>query len=132
VFIFAGNHTLPAELVNVIRWPRYRHELRDLFLGQTSMTTINYRLNMQKMLLIYEYAFVCKILEYCVQNGEIVPCDVQRVANSILAVAEAYKHEVIENPILPPDAPIDYSAIEDDMVYTVLLIINGLKRPGSV
>ncbi len=78
-----------------------------------------------------ETDFIAKILEYCIKQGAIIPCDTQRVAGSILAVAEAYKLEVIENPEIPPNGLIDYSAIEEDVVFTVSLIIDGLKNSGK-
>jgi AcrR family transcriptional regulator len=74
-----------------------------------------------------EIRFVGSILSYCVKQGAIRSCDTGRVAGSILAVAEAYKLEVIENPDIPPDGPVDYSSIEDDVVFTVSLIIEGLR-----
>ena len=74
-----------------------------------------------------EIRFVGSILSYCIEQGVIRPCDPNRVAGSILAVAEAYKLEVLENPDIPPDGPVNYSSIEEDVVYTVSLIIEGLK-----
>lgn len=76
-----------------------------------------------------EVAFIGHILNYCITEGDFVKCDVDRVAKSIWAVAEAYKSEVIDNPETSPDAPVDYTAIENDLVYTVSLIVNGLRKP---
>ncbi len=75
-----------------------------------------------------ETEFINKILQYCVQKGEIAACDTHRIAGSILTIADAYKLEAIESPDFPLDAPVDYSVIEKDLIYTVFLIIEGLKR----
>jgi len=74
-----------------------------------------------------EIQFVGNILSHCIEQGVLRPCDTDRVAGSILAVAESYKLEVLENSGIPPDGPVDYSSIEEHVVYTVSLILDGLK-----
>lgn len=74
-----------------------------------------------------ERAFLRAILDEGVEKREIVPCDTERVARSILAVPEAFKPNVIMNPDAPPGASIDYSSIVDDVIFTVLLILQGLE-----
>ncbi len=74
-----------------------------------------------------EIAFIQKILDYCVQNGELKACNTHKIAASILAIAEAYKLHVLEKNAPNTGNPIDYSEIEDDVIFTVSLIIEGLK-----
>lgn len=73
-----------------------------------------------------EAEFIARILGYCIDSGELRDFDVDRVARSILSIVEAYKSQVLDDPDLSPDATIDYSHIEDDLIYTVSLILGGL------
>ena len=75
-----------------------------------------------------ELAFLRAILDECVDKGEITPCDTERVARSILAVPEAFKPSMIMDQDTPPNAPIDYSPIVDDVLFTVSLILQGLQK----
>lgn len=79
-----------------------------------------------------EVDFISKILQHCLEKGEIGVCDVRKVAKSIFLIAEAYKTEVVENPDLPPDSRVDYTSIEDDLVFTVSLILDGLRVKKSI
>ena len=74
-----------------------------------------------------EIEFIRSILDYCASRNELPPCDTGRVAAAIMLVADGYKMEAINNPDTPPGAPVDYSGIEGDVVYTVSLMLDGLQ-----
>lgn len=78
-----------------------------------------------------EQTFVTKIIEEGAQNGEIEQCDASRIATTIMALVEAYKTQVLENPDSAPESFVDYSSIEDDLLYAVSLIYNGLKAKNN-
>jgi len=73
-----------------------------------------------------EVAFLAKILEECRKKKELDTCDASRVAKSIFMLAEAYKLQVVDDPSSPPDSQVDYASVEEDLVYSVSLILGGL------
>jgi AcrR family transcriptional regulator len=74
-----------------------------------------------------ELAFLRAILDECVAKGELVPCDTERVARSILAVPEAFKSKVVMDPDALAGGPVDYGPIIEDVLFTVSLIVQGLQ-----
>jgi hypothetical protein len=75
-----------------------------------------------------EIEFLEGVLGKCIQNGEIIPCDTRRIAKSILTVADALKHSACDTTDLRLASEIDYSKIEDDIIFTVSLILEGIKK----
>lgn len=78
-----------------------------------------------------EINFIKSIIDECVRRGELAACDSRRIARSIVSIANAYKNELISSPDTDPNAPIDYSSIEDDAVFTVTLLLDGLRVSDS-
>lgn len=74
-----------------------------------------------------ELGFFQSILDSCVEQKELAPCDTKKVAAALVNVAEGYKLQSINNPAIQPNEIVDYSVYEEDMVYTVSLILDGLK-----
>jgi AcrR family transcriptional regulator len=77
-----------------------------------------------------EMAFLNEIIQACVENGEFKPCDTKRVAESILTVASAIKLKAHQGADVR-FADIDYQQIEDETLFTVSLILDGLSNTGK-
>lgn len=75
-----------------------------------------------------ELKYLGSILRHCVDRGEIRACDTDRLAAAILTVAEGFKMEHLVSPDTPQDAAVDYSGIEGEVVFTVRLMLEGLKQ----
>ncbi|THB64556.1 MAG: TetR/AcrR family transcriptional regulator [Desulfovibrio sp.] len=81
---------------------------------------------------VQEIAFLATILDYCVAENAITDCDTTHLASAILSVADGFKLEVLNDPSLPPHAPVDYSIIEKEVVFTVSLMLKGMAGKGNV
>lgn len=74
-----------------------------------------------------EMDFLNEVILACVENGEFKPCDTKRVAESILTVANAIKLKAHQGADIR-FADIDYQKIEDETVFTVSLILDGISN----
>ncbi len=77
-----------------------------------------------------EVVFLEKVLAGCIEKGELAECEVGRVAKSIFTVAEAYKSEVLDNPLASAEEPVDYASVEEDLTFKVSLLLKGLLLNG--
>jgi AcrR family transcriptional regulator len=77
-----------------------------------------------------EMDFLNEIILACVENGEFKPCDTKRVAESILTVANAIKLKAHQGADIR-FADIDYQKIEDETLFTVSLILDGISNTGK-
>ena len=75
-----------------------------------------------------EIALVNGILLECVEHGELKPCDTKRVAQTILTVMDAIKKEAFQGTDTRFIEKIDMTAVEEDVVFTVALILDGLQK----
>lgn len=82
-----------------------------------------YQMVMQK-----EIAFIEEQLTKGVKNGEFKEADMELVAESVLVVTDAIKHQAVRKSPLQFASQVDYSSIESKIHYTIQLILNGLKK----
>ena len=75
-----------------------------------------------------EAGYLADILKVYVENEEIVSCDEEKVAKSILIVANAIRNRMFRHVDYNLITEIDYSAIESETNYTISLILNGLLK----
>ncbi|MCX7747793.1 MAG: TetR/AcrR family transcriptional regulator [Clostridia bacterium] len=68
------------------------------------------------------------ILQCCVSNGEIIECDVKRVARSIITVKEGIKNRPSNFENCSFASEVDYSSVESEIVFTISLILDGLRK----
>ncbi|MFX1259476.1 MAG: TetR/AcrR family transcriptional regulator [Promethearchaeota archaeon] len=75
-----------------------------------------------------EVEFLCEIIKECVQKGQFNECNSYKVAQSIITIADALKMKAVENLNVSHITEIDFSEFSDELLYTVSLILNGLKK----
>ncbi|MFX0072905.1 MAG: TetR/AcrR family transcriptional regulator [Candidatus Hermodarchaeota archaeon] len=83
-----------------------------------------------KFLSKVEIEFLSEIIGECIENGDIIQCDSNRVAQSIITVADAIKMKMVKNLNILRITDIDFSGINKEIIFTVSLILQGLKREG--
>lgn len=74
-----------------------------------------------------ELDFLNEIILACVENGEFKQCDTKRVAESILTIANAIKLKAHQGADIR-FADIDYQKIEEETVFTISLILDGISN----
>lgn len=72
--------------------------------------------------------YLSEIIESYVKSGEILSCDAGRVARSIITIASAIESKTKGCVERKFSSNIDYSAMEDEIVFTVSLILDGLMK----
>ena len=75
-----------------------------------------------------EIEFLSDIIKDCIKKGEFKECDPFRVAQSIITVADAIKMKMVKNVNITRIADINFSEINDELIFTVSLMLNGLKK----
>lgn len=75
-----------------------------------------------------EIEFLSEIIKDCIEKGEFNECNSHRVAQSIITIAEAIKMKAVKNLNITHIAEVDFSEIIDELVYTISLILDGLKK----
>ncbi len=78
-----------------------------------------------------EVAFISGIFERCIAVGEMKPCDTTRVAQTILTVTDAVKMKALQGASTRFIDQVDTAALEDDVVFAVSLILDGLVLQGQ-
>ncbi len=73
-----------------------------------------------------EIDFINELLLGCVKQGEIKPCDTKRIAQTILTVNEAIKTKAFQGKDARFVDKVDMTALEDEVVFAVSLILDGL------
>lgn len=68
-----------------------------------------------------------QILEYCIKKGEIIDCDAEKIARTILTVTEAIKYKTANSTNCSFSLDVNYSEVAKEVVFTVSLILDGLK-----
>ena len=78
---------------------------------------------------ISEMEAICleKILRKCVDNGDFISCDTRRIAETILTIGNALKHKAMQGSNFQ-FADIDYQKLEEETVFTISLILNGIRN----
>lgn len=78
-----------------------------------------------------EIALINSILLDCIEHGEIKPCDTKRIAHTILTVMDAIKAAAFQGTDARFVEKVDMTAVEEDVVFTVSLILDGLQQATS-
>ncbi len=74
-----------------------------------------------------EIQLLAEILQDGINKGYFKKCDTIRVARSILTVSEAIKFREFHTTNALSATEINYSLIEDEIVYITSLILDGLS-----
>ncbi len=75
-----------------------------------------------------EVKLLANIIEEGVQKGSFKACNTHKVAKSILTVSEAVKFREFHTTNVLSATEIDYSSIEEEIVYITQLILEGLEK----
>ncbi len=75
-----------------------------------------------------EVDFLGGIIDECVNKGVFQECDSYRIAKGILAIADAIKMKAVRNLNVFKITDIDFSKINEEIVFTVSLILKGMKK----
>lgn len=75
-----------------------------------------------------EVNFIIGILTACMEKNEMNPCDAKRIAESILTVMEAIKIKAFHGIDVRFADTIDYKEVENETVFIVSLILDGLMK----
>ncbi|MFX1376399.1 MAG: TetR/AcrR family transcriptional regulator [Promethearchaeota archaeon] len=75
-----------------------------------------------------ELAFLNEIIKDCIEKGQFKECDSYQVAQSIITIADALKMKAVENLNVTHITEINFSEFSDELLYTVSLILDGLKK----
>ena len=110
---------------------RFKHLEKTMNLHQLSLTTLKYYSffkDLKDTFFEEEVKVINEILEYCMKKGEIISCDTKLIAKSILTVADAIKIKAFQNTDYNFNNKFDYSMIEDEVKFTIALILNGIRK----
>lgn len=69
---------------------------------------------------------IAKTLEEGMKKKEIKKCDTKRIAELILTISEALRHREFYFASFTVDKTVDFTKAQDDMIFAVRLIFNGL------
>ena len=69
-----------------------------------------------------------EIIEAGIQKGDFKSCDATEVARAILTIAEAVKFREFQTTNVLTAGEVDYSAIENEVLYIMQLILDGLAK----
>ena len=75
-----------------------------------------------------EISFLDQILKTGLAKGEIKPCDTTKVAVSLLTIVDAAKMKAIQKTDAHFINGLDYRKMEEEVIFTVSLILDGLSR----
>ena len=75
-----------------------------------------------------ETGFISKILDCCINKGEIIKCDTKRIAGTINSVIDAIKIKGLQESRTKFISEVDYKGFIDEVIFTVSLILDGLKK----
>lgn len=69
---------------------------------------------------------IAKTLEEGIKKKEIKKCDTKRIAELILTISEALRHREFYFASFTVDKTVDFTKAQDDMIFAIRLIFNGL------
>jgi AcrR family transcriptional regulator len=72
--------------------------------------------------------FLSDIIIECINKGELRECDSLRISQNILTVSDAIKMKAVKNVDVFKITDINFSKINEEIVFTVSLILDGLKK----
>ena len=84
-----------------------------------------------KDILAQEHAFIEGILLKGIEQGDFTPCDTKRVAHSIFTVMDAVKRNAFQGTDARFLDKIDMTAVEEEVAFTVALILDGLRNTSN-
>jgi hypothetical protein len=73
-----------------------------------------------------EVVLISGIFDECIAHGTMKPCDSRRVAQTILTIFDAIKIKAVQGANLRFVDNLNTEALEDEVVFTVSLILDGL------
>jgi AcrR family transcriptional regulator len=85
-------------------------------------------LELSNELIERQSGYLTNILEEAEKNGELVKCDIKRVAQSIVSVVQAIKSKNCALSDYNMNKEVDYSKTEDEVIFTVSLILDGIIK----
>ncbi|MCX7711127.1 MAG: TetR/AcrR family transcriptional regulator [Clostridia bacterium] len=117
----------------IVEWLRYIQKAINLHnltqeIIQNSCTMFN---QLYEDIMEKETSHLAEILEHCIQRGVIVKCDSRKVAKSIITVTEAIKDRQCNLLSCSLNSEIDFGALEEEVVFTVSLMLNGLVKDNT-
>jgi TetR/AcrR family transcriptional regulator len=71
-------------------------------------------------------AYLAEIIKEGIKNGELKECDHSRLASSIITIVEAIKFRELHNSKEIMSKNINFKKAEDDIVFTISLLLDGL------
>ena len=110
---------------------RFKHLEKTMNLHQLSFASIkshSFFKGLKETFFNEEVKIINEILEDCKKHGEIISCDTKLVSRSILTVVDAIKTKAIQSSENSLTNKIDYSLIEDEVQFTITLILNGISN----
>lgn len=114
--------------------------LQEIFKNSESTTNINKLglIALQNMKPVFnemsnelidrQTGYLTNILEKAEKNGELINCDIKRVAESIITVVQGIKNNSCSVTDFNMSTEIDYSKTEEKVIFTVSLILDGIIK----
>jgi AcrR family transcriptional regulator len=75
-----------------------------------------------------ELAFLAELLQQGVEEREFLKLQPARAAEALLAVADGIKHEAVQRSRTRFAHEVDYAPVQEKLVYTLTLLLGGLKK----
>lgn len=75
-----------------------------------------------------ELEFLSELLQEGVEEREFLKLNAARTADALLTVADAIKHEAMQQARTHLAAEVDYTPVQEKMTFTLTLLLNGLRR----
>jgi len=95
---------------------------------ETAMSFQPIFIDLLKKFRTMEIKLLSEVLKCCINKKEIKECDTEKVAESILSVVDGIKQKAVNCVECKFASDVDYTQIEDEVVFTVSLIMDGLKK----
>ncbi|MCD6374435.1 MAG: TetR/AcrR family transcriptional regulator [Caldisericaceae bacterium] len=93
------------------------------FLEATSIVSEMYQECFEK-----EIDLLAQVINEGIEQGIFIECDPKKVAKSLLTFAEAVKFREFHKNKNIVISQIDYSSIEEEILFTAQIIINGISK----
>lgn len=75
-----------------------------------------------------ELLFLGQLLQEGVADREFLKMQPERAADALLTVSDSIKHEAVQRSRTRFAHEVDYAPIQEKMVYTLTLLLSGLKK----
>lgn len=125
-------HDVPGCREQILAFQRERiHQMKSM-VNLTNLTKDTFTSEVPKFTELaqkvceMEAEYLDEIIQKCVESGEFKPCDTRRIAETILTIANALKHKAMQEASFQ-FMEADYQKIEEEIVFTVSLILDGIS-----